>query len=928
MENDKNSIIIKPSGSVMIDFQNISQTPSALSIQLSNAIETAEELARRDDFSSLKIDEDSYRKAPKATYGIEYDKFIHTTGKVILPRQKKAAELFLRDLRGFGLLADPVGNGKTFEAGVVLSELANQNKIQSILFIVPKGKPVIDWKTVIEERFGLGIDRIVKIEGKSFDSTNFVMAKSNVKDINIVKGAYIVDHEDFVTWPIDFIKTVAFDAIVVDEAHHLCDENGEYSVAMYNLSNMMKIKQEIDKPYCLLLSATPHSGNLEKMFRLWYFVRAKGGTQYGGVPEDFLEGSQKSATYERERKFYIDTICRGSKTVAEFIDIAKADSLVGKKDVSTEYREDFFDYANIQSLDQYEALTKGEKKKLVNRYLSIRDIKDNEIPVSDPLYQKRLAINEQILNQVAGAYHDGVMRLIMIRQADDHMKAHKSFNTFFLPVKPGIIGEIPQSQRPSQGYFLNSKNMAQADFFVNLGKAIIDKNVPENLFFKKEGSFNFFRSQLEGNDENTFTNVEIIDTEKNYEKALLDKRIEAFNKLLEEKKNDKIIVFFDYEKEENLYDNEESTWNILANGIKDEFKNRIIHGAKDVQEAALNDFEQSESKVLLVEHSIYTESNNLQYCNVIVNFEVTPDPLAMDQRIGRVSRIGQKNQIEIYSYANMNELSGYCLAYFSRVGILTSSSGDATIIAGSNNENMKVIRCEECGNVELISEDEYVDRKNKNQLKCNNKSTCIKQNKDMVEINVHNFMCDKCGAKLYRHPRRGYLCFASDNRDAEIISQKGSDSRRIACNKLCCMKHCSRLQSIGCPIIEEEIQDPTSARMKCIYCPNFEECKEYHCAILEGEDYSVKQSCSKCTYTLCTPKPIDLTFDEKWNVRCPIDRCTGVIKPITPHTFGEYIRKAYEFNDDPKSFCRNFIALSKTTSEIRTILSKDQDHYR
>ena len=35
----------------------------------------------------------------------------------------------------------------------------------------------------------------------------------------------------------------------------------------------MATKKKANSTYCVLLSATPHSGNLEKMFRLWYFIR-------------------------------------------------------------------------------------------------------------------------------------------------------------------------------------------------------------------------------------------------------------------------------------------------------------------------------------------------------------------------------------------------------------------------------------------------------------------------------------------------------------------------------------------------------------------------------------------------------------------------------------------------------------------------------
>ena len=82
----------------------------------------------------------------------------------------------------------------------------------------------------------------------------------------------IVKTEDFVKWQPHAIDNVLFDVVVVDEAHGLCEEEGENAQALKLLSIMMSTKKRAKKTYCVLLSATPHSGNLEQMFRLWYFI--------------------------------------------------------------------------------------------------------------------------------------------------------------------------------------------------------------------------------------------------------------------------------------------------------------------------------------------------------------------------------------------------------------------------------------------------------------------------------------------------------------------------------------------------------------------------------------------------------------------------------------------------------------------------------
>ncbi len=63
------------------------------------------------------------------------------------------------------------------------------------------------------------------------------------------------------------------------------------------LSLLMVTKKRANSTYCVLLSATPHSGNLDKMFRLWYFVRCKGGN-----PDDFDVKDDKDRTIDYKKK--------------------------------------------------------------------------------------------------------------------------------------------------------------------------------------------------------------------------------------------------------------------------------------------------------------------------------------------------------------------------------------------------------------------------------------------------------------------------------------------------------------------------------------------------------------------------------------------------------------------------------------------------
>ena len=385
-----------------------------------------EALDSQDDFRKLVIDPSVYAKNGRGKYGIGFDKNIHSAdGSVILTHQEKAAEKFLRDLRGFGLLADVVGSGKTFEAGVILSELAVRNKVKSLLIVAPD-QVFNNWVNVLETKFGLGKDVLYKVQKKTDKNGNvtdegFPALNEVLNEVGVAKeGGFmrpnrpiIVDVDIFSQWK--YAENLLIDVIVVDEAHHLSEEAGKYAGAMRLLSEMMQTKKKAEATYCLLLTATPHSGNLENMFRLWYFVRCKGGN-----PSDFDEKDDKDRTrqYREEKEYYKQYICRGAANVTEFIRRVKY------LEVLQNYKKEFQAYlADIKADEGFDDKSDYDRCMLADGFLNADGNAD---------------ISAAVEKNVANAYHNGVLRSIMIRQPNNLSKTKKIFNYFFYPTSEGL----------------------------------------------------------------------------------------------------------------------------------------------------------------------------------------------------------------------------------------------------------------------------------------------------------------------------------------------------------------------------------------------------------------------------------------------------------------------------------------------------------
>ena len=84
---------------------------------------------------------------------------------------------------------------------------------------------------------------------------------------------------------------------------------------------------------------------------------------------------------------------------------------------------------------------------------------------------------------------------------------------------------------------------------------------------------------------------------------------------------------------------------------------------------------------IMISTSAGGEGQNFQFCNHIVNYDLPWNPMRVEQRIGRVHRIGQKNDVFIYNYACENTIEAYILELlYSKIKLFTLSIGDLDLL--------------------------------------------------------------------------------------------------------------------------------------------------------------------------------------------------------------------------------------------------------
>jgi SNF2 family DNA or RNA helicase len=87
----------------------------------------------------------------------------------------------------------------------------------------------------------------------------------------------------------------------------------------------------------------------------------------------------------------------------------------------------------------------------------------------------------------------------------------------------------------------------------------------------------------------------------------------------------------------------------------------VYHGGMDVpsKNQAIDDFE-SRFQVLLSTEAA-GEGRNLQFCRTMVNFDIPWNPMRIEQRVGRIHRIGQTRDVRIYNLAAGGTVEDYLL---------------------------------------------------------------------------------------------------------------------------------------------------------------------------------------------------------------------------------------------------------------------------
>lgn len=92
------------------------------------------------------------------------------------------------------------------------------------------------------------------------------------------------------------------------------------------------------------------------------------------------------------------------------------------------------------------------------------------------------------------------------------------------------------------------------------------------------------------------------------------------------------------------------------------------------KDAIVTEFEQ-EGGVLIATDSI-SEGRNMQFCNVMVNYDLPWNPMKVEQRIGRIDRIGQDRDVHVFNLALEDTVEEHVLEkLYGKINLFNQSIG-------------------------------------------------------------------------------------------------------------------------------------------------------------------------------------------------------------------------------------------------------------
>jgi ERCC4-related helicase len=519
------------------------------------------------------------------------------------PHQVDAALFALHSpLSGGVLMADEVGLGKTIEAGLVMAQRWSEHK-RKILLIVPASLRT-QWRAELDEKFF--------IPSMILESKNYNKAKKDDSFCNpfMIQDTVVICSYNFASQKRDDVSRVPWDLVIMDEAHRLRNVYKNSNVIGRNLKSALQRRKK------LLLTATPLQNNLMELYGLVGIIDAH---VFGDAAtfRDMYVSVRHPATRNSSLRGRLQNICKRTlrRQVREYVPYTERQAITQpytpSSDEETLYNEvsAYLQRTNLHAFaqGQRQLITLVARKLLASSSMAIHGtlstiIDRLQLKLTD--YQAQLSLSDF-------DDYDGIDELLDNESNGDDQIASDTLAADC----EGIRKEIEELTR-----------------YAELAAQITTNAKGDNLLTALNLGF-------ERNEEVGGARKAVIFTESRRTQTYL-------MNLLSDNGYDGEIVFLDGTNSDPVSKRIYSEW-------RERHKNdAVISGSRqaDIKAAFVEEFR--DRATILIGTEAAAEGINLQFCNIVVNYDLPWNPQRVEQRIGRCHRYGQKNDVIVINFLN------------------------------------------------------------------------------------------------------------------------------------------------------------------------------------------------------------------------------------------------------------------------------------
>ena len=624
------------------------------------------ETERDDELQDLTCDQfHAYLTALQIRYpGLSNLYSLNAARVDFVPYQYRPVLRFIRSDRPRLLIADSVGVGKTIEAGLILRELQARRDIKSVLIICPRPLVVEQkWQREMkrfDENFTHLDGRLLQycinethLDGEWPEQHQKVILPYSLFDKELLHGRDGNQRRRRTRGLLDLDPPPRFDLVIVDEAHHIRNQNTANHDAVRFFCDHAEA--------AVFLTATPIQLGSHDLFVLLNTLR----------PDLILD--EEAFNHMAEPNRFINQVIdaarlqeRGWMRQARLALTQAAATPWGRSIL-----KDNPEFERIQSKIAGGSVTNAERVQLITDMEALhtfsgilnrtrrRDIGEFTIRRPQTVEVELTADQEQI--------HEAVLEM----QAEVFRRLHGDQNVKFMMT-------TIRRQLASCLYGLEP-----------LLEEILSRHLDELTWAEVDSTESMPQEESVSRMQDQ---IEVI-LEKVRTITSPDRKLEALLKIIRERQslpNNKVMVFSSFRHTlAYLYEHLEA----------DCIRVGMVHGGTpdderiELRERFEKPKEESASLDVMLFSEVGCEGLDYQFCDCIVNYDLPWNPMKIEQRIGRIDRKGQKGEhvtiINLITPGTVDaDIYERCLL---RIGVFESAMGGSEEILGEITTELREI---------------------------------------------------------------------------------------------------------------------------------------------------------------------------------------------------------------------------------------------